>query len=337
MRDRPGNGAEGFGYSHPRYAHALREFGTPLELSHCRGWVIERRIPGFADTDAMGCYPLFSCHDWSRLHLDLDELAGRLVSLTLVTDPFGAYDEPTLRRCFPDLALPFKQHYAIDLEKPKDIAISTHHRREARRALRKMSVQIHPNPPEFLDTWMALHSHLIARHHVKGIAAFSRESFAEQLVTPGMLLFTASLGGEPVAATLVCVQDEVVHGHIITANDVGYQQGAFYALIWSVIEHFSGSARWYNLMGVPGGKDAGSDRIREYKEGWTTETRTAWLCGRILDPSRYAAIARATGTSGANYFPAYRDGEMTGDGERSAPSDPGSSEVFPRVVEDRPW
>jgi hypothetical protein len=319
------------GYLHPRYALSLREFGRPLELSHCGGWVIERPVQGFASTDAMGCYPLFACRDWSHLHRDLDELAGRLVSLTLVTDPFGEFDESTLHRCFPDLVLPFKRHYVIDLAKPRDLAISTHHRREARRALRKMSVQVHQNAPEFLDTWMSLHAHLVSRHGVKGIAAFSRASFAEQFATPGISLFSASFAGEPVAATVVFVQNDVVHGHIITANDIGYQQGAFYALIWSVIEHFSGSARWYNLMGVPGGKDAGNDRIRAYKEGWTMETRTAWLCGRILDRQKYAAIARGTGTSGANYFPSYRNGEMT---KNPAPVEAGSSDALPSLVED---
>ena len=37
----------------------------------------------------------------------------------------------------------------------------------------------------------------------------------------------------------------------------------------------------------------------------------AWLCGRIINRERYDAIASATGTTDASYFPAYRDGEMT--------------------------
>src|SRR5438093_1510186 len=72
------------GYMHPRYARSHQEFGSPRELPRCRGWVLERPIPGFAYTDAMGCYPLFACQDWSQLHLDVEDLRNKLVSLVLV-------------------------------------------------------------------------------------------------------------------------------------------------------------------------------------------------------------------------------------------------------------
>ena len=298
------------GYRHPQYAWSLQEFGKPRELPQSRGWILERSIPMFSDTDAMGCYPLFACKDWSRLHLDIDDLQNQLVSLSLVTDPFGDYSEPYLRRCFPDLVLPFKEHFVIDLEKPPAQGVLRRHRKEARRALRQVMVQVHPNPPAFLDAWMNLHSHLIAKHNVKGIAAFSRSSFAAQLKTPGMVVLWASYGGEPVAATLYFVHDGIAHGHVLGSTDVGYEHGALYALIWSAIEHFKGSVRWINLMGVPGAHDVGSEGIRRFKMGWTRETRIAWLCGKILKPERYAEIVRATGTSQARYFPAYREGEM---------------------------
>jgi hypothetical protein len=298
------------GYLHPRYARSYHEFGTPRRLPRCGGWVLERLIPGFGENDAMGCYPLFSCPHWSALHADLDELEGELVSLTLVTDPFGEYEEPYLRRCFPDLVVPFKQHSVIDLDKPHDQVISRRHRKEARRALRQLSVHRHPNPPEFLDVWMSLHEQLVARHNVKGIAAFSRSAFAEQLATPGMVVFWASHEGVPVAATLYLCHKGVAYGHVLGCTDLGYQHGALYALIWTAIETFTGSMRWINLMGVPGGEDAGSEGIRQFKRGWTQETRTAWLCGRVLNRPRFDAIVAATGTAKTQYFPAYRDGEM---------------------------
>jgi len=298
------------GYMHPRYARSHQEFGSPRELPRCRGWVLERPIPGFADTDAMGCYPLFACQDWSQLHLDVEDLRNKLVSLVLVTDPFGDFDETYLRRCFPDVATPFKEHHVVDLEKPRNKIISKHHRYEARKALRQVSVHAHPNPPEFLDAWLDLHRHLIVKHKIKGIGAFSRSAFAEQLATPGMVLLYAKSGEEPDAAIMYFVQRGVAYAHILGCTSVGYRQGALYALIWSAIETFTGSARWLDIMGVPGGQDAGSEGIRQFKRGWSTETRTAWLCGRILHRERYAEIVNATGTSPARYFPAYRAGEM---------------------------
>lgn len=298
------------GYLHPQYAGSFREFGTPSALGRSKGWILRRPISGSGHEDAMGCYPLFACQDWSQLHHDIDDLVGQLVSLTLVTDPFGAYDEADLRRCFPDLMVPFKRHSVIDLEQPVERIVTRRHRKEARRALRNVSVHVHPDPPAFLETWMGLYDHLVARHRISGIRAFSRSAFAEQLATPGMVVLWASRADEPVAATLYLTHGDVAYGHTLACTDTGYQSGALYALIWSAIDVFSGSLRWIDLMGVPGAQDAGSEGIRHFKRGWSTETRTAWLCGRILDATRYAELVAATGTAGTRYFPAYRDGEM---------------------------
>jgi hypothetical protein len=259
----------------------------------------------------MGCYPLFACRDWSRLGSDVEGLGERLVSLTMVTDPFGEYDEALLRRSFPDLAVPFKQHCVIDLHKPVSDVVSRGHRKEARRALRAVRVHVHPSPAEFLDTWMDLHRHLVARHRIRGIPAFSRAAFAKQLATPGIVVLWAALGDEPVAATLYLLHDGVAYGHVLGCTDAGYKHNALYALIWSGIETLRGSAQWIDLMGVPGADDAGGQGIRHFKQGWTPETRTAWLCGRILNARRYDELVRVTETARARYFPAYRDGEMT--------------------------
>jgi len=55
------------GYAHANYAAALREFGRPREMHACTGWVLEREIAGTGHTDLMGCYPIFSCGNWSGL------------------------------------------------------------------------------------------------------------------------------------------------------------------------------------------------------------------------------------------------------------------------------
>ena len=53
------------GYLSQEYAAAFAEFGTARRLPRSGGWLIERPIAGTDDRDAMGCYPLFSCADWS--------------------------------------------------------------------------------------------------------------------------------------------------------------------------------------------------------------------------------------------------------------------------------
>ena len=61
-------------YADARYAESLREFGSPVTLSRTGAMVLKRSIPGTGSYDAMGCYPLFSCRDWSLLHEDLRDL-----------------------------------------------------------------------------------------------------------------------------------------------------------------------------------------------------------------------------------------------------------------------
>lgn len=298
------------GYSHPGYARSLESLGKPRELPRCRGWILERHVADLPYRDAMGCYPLFSCQDWSQLHLDLEDLGDDLVCLSLVADPFGGYDVPYLRRCFPDVVIPFKEHYVIDLEKPLNETVSKHHRYYARKALRRVSVQVHPRPPTFLDEWMDLHQHLVIKHNIQGIRAFSRQAFAEQLSVPGVVVLSAIFGNEAVAAMMYFVQDDVVYAHVLGCTDVGYELGALYAVLWFAVGHFQGTSRWLDIMGVPGLHDAGSDGIRRFKRGWSRDTRTAWFCGRILNPTRYAEIVNVTRSSQASYFPSYRWGEM---------------------------
>ena len=97
------------GYLHSKYAESLGEFGTPRKLPRCGGWILGRQIPGSPHHDAMGCYPLFVCQDWGQLQSDIEALDAEIVSLSLVTDPFGNYDEQLLGLCFPDVLIPFKE------------------------------------------------------------------------------------------------------------------------------------------------------------------------------------------------------------------------------------
>ena len=139
----------------------------------------------------MGCYPLFCCHDWTRLREDLDELRDRLVSVTLVTDPFGNYDEPLLRKTF-DVVIPYKEHFVADLGQPWEEFTSARHRKYGRKALKHFAVEICADPAAHLEEWCQLYGQLTERHHIAGLRAFSREAFVRQLAVPGMVMFRAT-------------------------------------------------------------------------------------------------------------------------------------------------
>jgi hypothetical protein len=298
------------GYMHHAYAESLAEFGAPHPLPRSGGWVLRRPVPDSDLEDAMGCYPLFCCPDWSRLRQDLDDLHGRVVSLSVVTDPFGDYDEGYLKDCFGDVVLPFKQHFIVDLGRPPETFVHPHHRRNARKALEEVQVEVCADPLALLDEWVALYETLVERHAVQGIAAFSRDSFARQLAVPGVAAFRAVHAGAGVGMLLWYAQGDVAYYHLGAYSPRGYELRASFALFSHAIEHFTRSGlRWLNLGGGAGA-GGGQSGLTRFKLGWSSDTRTAYFCGRVLDRRRYEELAAAKGASPSGYFPAYRLGEF---------------------------
>jgi Acetyltransferase (GNAT) domain len=298
------------GYLHSGYAESLGEFGVPLELPRCKGWILERQISGFSYQDAMGCYPLFSCQDWSQLQADLENLGDRLVSLSLVTDPFGEYDEAYLQKCFKDTVIPFKQHFTVDLSKPIDTIVSKSHRSTVRRAMQKVEVEWCPDPTLFLAEWIELFEVLRERHNITGIRAFSRTAFAKHLSLPGMVMFRAVSQGITVGLDLWYVQKDVAYGHLVAISPLGYRLRASYALKWYLLHYFVDKVRWLDLGGVSGANNHATKGLNDFKMGWSTGTQTVYLCGRIFDSKRYGEIVKAKGITATSYFPAYRVGEF---------------------------
>jgi len=187
------------GYAHPAYAAPLLSSAAD-SLDASRGWLLERPIPRTEERDAIGPYPLFACGDWPALRADLDSLAGRLVSVTLVTDPFGAYDEALLKSIF-DVVRRFKKHFVVDLAESDRAVASKHHRYYARRALRELRVEVSTKPEAHVEEWTRLYSGLIARHGIEGIRSFSAAAFDAQMRVPGVVLFRA-LHGETVVGSI---------------------------------------------------------------------------------------------------------------------------------------
>ncbi len=297
------------GYADPGYAASLAEFGQPRALPRSGGWLLERGIAGAGVSDAMGCYPLFACYDWRALQTDLDKIRD-LVCVSLVTDPFGAYDQADLLRCFGERAVRFKEHFVADLGKPLETAVSKHHQYRARTALAAVTVERCAEPARFLDEWTTLYEHLTARHHLKGIKAFSRSAFEAQLSLPGMVMLRARYNGQTVAAHLWLKQGDVIHGHLAASSQQGYKLAASYAIYWTALQLFADEARWLNLGAGAGLRSDAMDGLTQFKRGWATETRTSYFCGRIFDHQRYEEIVRASNQPASNFFPAYRQGEF---------------------------
>ena len=274
---------------------------------------MERQIPGFPYRDAMGCYPLFACRDWSELYADLEDIGNEndLVSLSLVTDPFGDYDRAYLGRCFKDVVIPFKEHFIVDLSRSMDTFVCNHHHRYARKALRHLHVEKCEDPTQCINEWVDLYTALIERHNIKGILAFSKSAFAKQLSVPGIVVLRAVHEETTVGMLLWYVQGEVGYYHLGASSARGYDLRASFAMFWFAIEYFAANGlRWLNLGAGAGIGGGGTDGLTRFKRGWSTGTRTAYFCGRIFDHARYSEIVEAKSISATDYFPAYRKGEF---------------------------
>jgi hypothetical protein len=297
------------GYLHPDYAASLSEVGSPLLLPASEGWVLRRPIPGTASFDAMGCYPLFCCVNWAGLPQDLETLGdlGELVSLVVVPDPLGGYSLEQLNAAF-DHVVPFKDHFVVETGKPLSEFVNNSHRAHAMRALKRVSVELCPEPLVFLDDWERLYRVLVARHSISGLRRFSRVALAKQLAIPGMVMFRAVAGGRTVGLDLWYAQGDCAQGHLAAFDAHGYELRASYATKWTAIDYFNERVKWINLGGATT-RDPEDGLIR-FKRGWSTETRTAWMCGRVLRPTVYADIARLCRVAEGGYFPIYRSGEF---------------------------
>lgn len=298
------------GYRSVEYASALHHLGTPRAIDACGAWLLERSVPDNDARDAIGCYPLFCCADWSRLADDLAALASSgIVSVVLVADPFGNWTTEMLRDCFPDLCRPFKRHYVCDLTSSPEQFVHVHHRRNVRKALQCVEVERCESAVEHLGDWVRLYGILGERHGIEGLADFSRESFRGQLAAPGMVAFRAVANGTTVGMLLWFVQNGVAYYHLGAYDNEGYRCRASFALFWKSIEQFrAAGVRWLDLGGTAGVHDA-DDGLARFKRGWSSGSRTAYLCGRVLDRERYDALVHAAGggrADGNGFFPAYR-------------------------------
>lgn len=298
------------GYRHAAYADALSEFGSPLHLPGCDGWLLASPISDLLLRDARGCYPLFACQDWSKLAGDLQQLDSGIVSLVLVTDPFGNHTPDFLSEIFPDLCRPYKHHFVIDLQQSPDQFISTHHARNVRKAVEKVTVELCEQPAQWSSEWIGLYGHLIGRHQIKGISAFSETSLAKQLEVPGMVLFRAVAQGQTIGMISWYVQEDVGYYHLAAYTDPGYELKASFALFGHSITFFASRLRWLNLGAGAGVHATADDGLTRFKRGWSTGTRPAYLCGRIFDRRRYDELVAANGLSGEDFFPLYRKGEI---------------------------
>lgn len=291
------------GYLHPLYAQSFSEIGEPIFLPKSKGWLIKRHIPGTDYFDAMGPYPLFFCEDYESVLSDFENLKDQLVSISLVIGPFAKFSQQLYKVYF-NIFYPYKDHYIFDTQQPLLESISKYSHRDARKALKKVSVAWEIAPNINLDEWVQLYDHLIERHNITGIRAFSRDCFSKQIRIPNTHFFKASHKGKVVAGDLFYIQGDVAYGHLLALSPKGYELGASHAIKWVAIQQLSKTVRWINF----GGGTEKQSGLDSFKKGWSNTTGKSFFCGKILRHEIYQQLALNTDANG--WFPVYRAGDF---------------------------
>ncbi len=297
------------GYLSRRYAESLYHVGSPLKLDESGAWVIERSIPDSRDTDVVGCYPLMACKEWDLLAEDIAKLEDHVVSFTMVTDPLGDFEEQSLGQVFPSLCKPFKRHHLVDLQSDFETSIASNHARNAKKAARVLNFVREEQPLSILDDWISMYDNLVERHAIKGVAAFSREAFALQLDTPGIIVYSALQAGVRVGMVLFYVMNNSVYYHLGAYLPAGYENKASFGIFRSALDDFKREGyHFLNFGGGAGLIEDEEDGLTRFKRGWANEQRTAYLCGAILNHNAYSDLtnALAGGSATTSFFPAYR-------------------------------
>lgn len=296
------------GYQHPLYAQSFYEIGEPLFLPRSNGWFIKRQIPGTPYFDAMGPYPMFFCDDWDALIGDLQQLKGDLISISMVIGPFEELPNNEYSDFF-DIFKPYKNHYILDTNVPIAQAVSKWSLKDARRALKEVSIDLVTAPDINLDEWVTLYDNLVKRHDIKGIRAFSRESFAKQITIPNTHFFRAWRKGELVGGNLYYIQQNVAYGHLLALTDEGYRLGASHAIKWVAIQNLAKMVKWINFGGSTGNDQGSLTGLDKFKMGWTNDVKRSHFCAKVLDQVKYDELTSNKAVVTPEWFPAYRSGE----------------------------
>jgi hypothetical protein len=295
-----------FGYSSEQYACAVSDGGTVTHLANCGGYILTRQINDSELSDAAGPYPLFCCKHWESLRQDIDQLSN-VVSLGLVTDPFGQFDAEVLKDCFPDIMKQFKLHYVVELSDDLTKTVSRHHQRNVRKSLRSVKVREVLRPHELINDWVSWYEQLTRRHGIVGVSAFSKKSFEQQLAVPGIRVFEAMHGPDRVGAVIWYLSGSHAYYHLGAWNEIGYQQKASFAAFWISLTTFREEGVQMVGLGAGSGLTVRSDGLTRFKAGWSNRRSPVYFCGRVIDRDSYDQLTAATlDLSTGSFFPAYR-------------------------------
>lgn len=299
------------GYHTKTYAESFKEFGEPVYLPNCDGWILKRKIPGTMYYDAMHCYPYLLCSYSDRIMEDIKALEKeKIVSLTLVLSPMFDVAIVQNNESFFDTSFVFKHHFLIDLSEEKEDFIHKTHRRNIKKA-KKTIMPVWVDPNSRIDEWKEFYDVLIDRHDIKGMLTFSKKIFERHLAVPNTKMVCAHDGEKFVGALIWYTNQNVAFYHLGAYSEEGYKKNASFALFDASIDYFrERGVRQLFLGAGAGASNNGTDGLTRFKLGWSTGITPVMFVGKVFNREVYDKIVEDKQVPDVKYFPRYRYGEF---------------------------
>jgi hypothetical protein len=294
------------------YVEAAGGGSRTIEVPAWNATVLARSIPGTPWVDATGCYPFLPFGQTVDLAAGLEQLRAQgLISIVLVTDPLHLPAQGRLAAF--DLCRAYKTHHMFERSLGPINRTRRYWRevRIAREALRIAEVEY----PEHAEEFARLYANLVDHHGIVGAAAFDMAFFAALRDVPGIRAIAAWLDEQIVSMMLFVVHTDTAYAFLAGTTEEGRARCAHYGLYAEAIEGFT-EAKIVNLGGAPGLSDNPDHGIVYVKRKLTNTTRFSHLCGAILRPDTYMALAatqpRDDALTDPAFFPVYRAPPVSG-------------------------
>lgn len=292
-------------YRSESYARCHETQGEPFYVAPWDTWLLRRPIEGTSYYDAISLYPSCRLPHLASIEKGLECLRQqKLVSLTLVTDPFQNPQFLLERASFKRF---FKTHYLVDLTRLHYMTFSRHHRYEIRKSPCRSALL---SFPDYLEEWMGLYAHLSQRHDFSPEGTLPR-SYFEALTHVPQVVAVGSFLEEKLVSMHLWVHDGThVFSHLAASHPNGYAQGAAYGIYHTAIEFFGSHKEFpfkaMDLGGCAGPHDDPANGLVRFKKGFSNQEIPVYVCGYILDPEVYLHL-RGSNPGNDSFFPIYRE------------------------------
>ncbi len=293
------------GYQHPGYARSFSGNAQIKRLEHSGGWLLRRPVNNQGIEDLCNAYPMFVGDNVTALAVDLAAMDHtQVASIILRSDPFDDYSITGGLPGF-DIVRPFKHHYIASLERPWRSFVRKSSRKVAARVRQQFEFSCVPQPSTRAHTLWQLHQLMLEKQGANK-ALWTSEIIAAQLVLPGVTVFEVSDTTQTHAIACFMAVADRVYAHLLGVTEEGRAQNIIHGIYAYALDYFRDQARYIDFGSNAGLADDPEDGLSCFKQGWCSETRTSYLCGKILNPSLYTELCYQHGVSSATFFPAYR-------------------------------